>query len=84
MLERKTNLSKEDLAPTPAAQMRRRAARNISLIVGGGVVLTITLCAIFAGFIAPHDPYQQDLTARLISPVWMDGGLGNIFLGPII
>jgi peptide/nickel transport system permease protein len=74
MLERKTNLSKEDLAPTPAAQMRRRAARNISLIVGGGVVLTITLCAIFAGFIAPHDPYQQDLTARLISPVWMDGG----------
>jgi len=81
MLKPVVNLAEADATPSPAAQMRRRAMRNMSLLFGGGVVLIVGLCAIFAGFLAPQDPYQQDLTARLISPIWMDGGSWDHILG---
>jgi peptide/nickel transport system permease protein len=81
MLKPVVNLAEADATPSPAAQMRRRAMRNMSLLFGGGVVLIVALCAIFAGFLAPQDPYQQDLTARLISPIWMDGGSWDHILG---
>lgn len=43
-------------------------------VVGGGVVVVFTLCAILTPLIAPHDPFQGDLANRLKPPVWMDGG----------
>ena len=41
-----------------------------------GFLLTciVALTAIFAPFIAPHDPYAQDITKRLMPPVWDEGG----------
>lgn len=38
------------------------------------VLIGIILMALFAPLLAPHDPYQQDLSARLINPVWHDDG----------
>lgn len=51
----------------------RKASRNTALVIGGGVVLALALVAIFAPFIAPHDPYAQDLSQRVLPPFWMDG-----------
>jgi peptide/nickel transport system permease protein len=38
------------------------------------IILAFVLCAIFAPFIAPHDPNDQDLLAVLTPPMWMSGG----------
>jgi peptide/nickel transport system permease protein len=64
----------EILEPSPAALMRRRAVRHYGLIIGGGVLLFIILIALLAPFLAPHDPLDQELTRRLIPPIWHDKG----------
>lgn len=51
----------------------RKALRNTALMIGGGVVLLMALIAVLAPLIAPHDPYAQDLTQRLLPPFWMPG-----------
>ncbi len=38
------------------------------------MVLAATVIAVFASTIAPFDPYEQDLSHRLINPIWGDGG----------
>jgi len=50
-------------------------------VVGGGVVVVFTLCAILTPLFAPHDPFQGDLANRLKPPVWMDGGAWSHPLG---
>ena len=37
--------------------------------------------AIFAPILAPHDPYKQNLRARIKPPVWIEGGSRQHFLG---
>lgn len=58
--------------PEPSQRQRllRRLRGNHSLIFGGGLLLLIVLVALFAPLLAPHDPYAQDLTRRLIPPFW--------------
>ena len=68
-------------APSPRAVMRRRAKRHFGLIIGGGVVCITVVCAVFAPLIVPFDPYEQDLTRRLINPVWGEGGTWTHPLG---
>jgi peptide/nickel transport system permease protein len=48
----------------------RHLATCLGAIIVGGVVAV----AIFAPILAPHDPFAQNLMARLIPPQWMDGG----------
>lgn len=50
-----------------------RKPRNMSLIIGSAILCAMVLIAIFAPLIAPHDPYQQKLVARLIQPIWAEG-----------
>jgi ABC-type dipeptide/oligopeptide/nickel transport system permease subunit len=38
------------------------------------IVLAFGLLAIFAPWIAPHDPYEADLFLRLQPPAWIEGG----------
>lgn len=55
--------------------MRRRLfGKRFKMTMGGAIVVAAILVALFAPFLAPHDPYRQDLLARLIPPVWSDGG----------
>ena len=37
--------------------------------------------AIFAPLIAPHDPYAQSLSSRMLPPVWVEGGQWEHLLG---
>lgn len=71
----------EILAPSPRALMRRRARSHLGLLLGGGVMVFTALVAIFAPFLAPHDPFDQNLTARLLDPIWGPKGTWDHVLG---
>ncbi len=51
----------------------RRGLRNVALMSGGSVVVLMVLVAVLAPLLAPHDPYAQDLTRRLLPPFWIEG-----------
>jgi peptide/nickel transport system permease protein len=44
--------------------------RHRGFLIGLGVITSIALMAVFAPWLAWHDPYAQDLGKRLIPPVW--------------
>lgn len=50
------------------------------LIPIGVLMIVLVIPAIFASYIAPHDPYQSYLTNRLAPPVWA-GGTWEFILG---
>ena len=49
--------------------------KRTGIWLGGAILLLVALAAIFAPWLAPHDPYAQDLTRRLAVPFWMEGSL---------
>jgi peptide/nickel transport system permease protein len=51
-----------------------RMFRHRGLTIGAFLVGTVIFVALFAPLIAPYDPYAQDLTRRLIPPVWYEAG----------
>jgi len=55
--------------------------KNKSAVVGFFIVVILVFMAIFAPWIAPHLPADQDLAHRLTPPSWETGGLGQFFLG---
>ena len=63
----------ERLQPSAAALLRRRAFGHAAFVFGAGTLGFILLVALFAPWLAPHDPYAQDLAQRLIPPIWHDG-----------
>ncbi len=48
--------------------------RRFSTLLGMTIVGAVVLIALGADFLAPHDPFAQDLMARMIPPRWMEGG----------
>jgi peptide/nickel transport system permease protein len=63
------------------AEIPRRRRWNTGLVIGGGIVLLLLLVAIFADWLAPHDPYAQSLMRRLRPPVWQAQGSWDYPLG---
>jgi len=59
--------------PTPGSLLRKRVFRHTGLLIGSGILLSIFFMAIFADVLAPLDPYDQDLSRKLIPPIWQDG-----------
>ena len=60
---------------------RRHLAKTLLTLLG-----VVIFAAIFAPLLSAHDPYQQDLLARMKPPFWMEGSdlahpLGTDFLG---
>ena len=60
--------------------MTRRLA-TASTLLGTMIVLSAILTAGVGPSLVPHDPYTQDLAARLIPPAWMQGGSAAHWLG---
>jgi peptide/nickel transport system permease protein len=56
---------------------RRQWAGWLGLVVVGGMAA----CAVFAPYLAPHDPYVQDLAGRLRPPAWAPTGSPDHWLG---
>jgi peptide/nickel transport system permease protein len=77
--------AEEIVGPTPMQMLRRRVLRHQGLMIGSVVLLIVVLLAIFAPLLAPHDPYAQDLMARMKPPVFLGGSwehpLGTDLLG---
>ena len=55
--------------------------RNPGLIAGAGIVGIAAFAAVFAPLLVPHDPFAQDLSRRLIPPIWAEGGRDGHWLG---
>ena len=55
--------------------------KNKSAVVGFFIVVVLVFMAIFAPWIAPHLPADQDLAHRLTPPMWEEGGLSQFFIG---
>lgn len=67
-----SNVLDEVLEPSPFVKMRRRIFKNYSFLIGAIVLLTVLGVALCAPLIAPHDPYDQELSSRLMTPFWHD------------
>jgi peptide/nickel transport system permease protein len=55
--------------------------RSARVLGGLTIVVIISLCAVFAPLLAPHDPNEQDLLATFLPPVWAKGGQAAYLLG---
>lgn len=59
--------------------------RTSPMAIGAAVVaLTCAFCAFFAGFIAPHNPFDLatlELSDSMLPPAWMEGGQAKYLLG---
>ncbi len=61
-----------------AAGIRRGGPR---LWLGGAIVASLILVALFAPVLAPHDPIEQDLLSAQLPPAWTAGGDASFPLG---
>jgi peptide/nickel transport system permease protein len=77
----KTSAFLELEAPSPRTVMRRRALTHVGFLFGSAVMLTVILVAIFAPLLTSYDPYAQELSQRLIPPVWSAKGSWAHLLG---
>lgn len=55
--------------------------RNPLAVTGMIILLAFLLMALLAPVLAPHDPLQQNLRARLLPPFWLEGGSRTYPLG---
>lgn len=67
--------------PSPGELLRRRMRGHAGLLIGAGVLALIVLMALAAPWLAPQDPFAQDLARRLIPPVWHESGTWTYPLG---
>jgi peptide/nickel transport system permease protein len=58
------------------ARLGANMLRHKMASVGAGLVIAVALSAIFAPWLSPHDPYEQDVLLRLAAPS-ADFPLGN-------
>jgi dipeptide transport system permease protein len=56
-------------------------SENRGAVAGLAVIVVVSLAAIFAGLVAPHDPAEQFRDSLLAPPAWMDGGSIRFPLG---
>jgi len=62
------------LPSSAGAVFRRRVLGHTTFLIGAGILIVILGVALFAPLLAPHDPYAQDLSQRLVPPVWDESG----------
>lgn len=73
--------AEEILEPSPGALLRRRAFGHKGFMFGVFVLGVIIFMAAFAPLLAPFDPYDQELSRRLIPPIWNEDGNWTYPLG---
>ena len=68
----------------PPSRMTKRILALLSepkVIFGGGFILILLILAIFAPYIAPKDPLEQDLMSGTLPPAWIEGSDPGFLLG---
>ncbi|AJY45313.1 ABC transporter permease subunit [Martelella endophytica] len=56
-------------------------SRSKGAVIGLAIIVVLVLIAIFAPFLAPHDPNAQNVAMRLTPPVWEAKGTATYLLG---
>ena len=75
-------LSIETFAPrTPLQEFWFYFKQNKGAVIGLTFILAVALISIFAPWIAPFDPIEQNRSALLLPPAWYDGGNSAYLLG---
>lgn len=69
------------VGPTTTTLLRRRIFGHKGLMIGVALLSIAFAMALLAPLLAPHDPYAQDLTRRLIPPIWHDKGTWTHLFG---
>lgn len=69
------------LAPTPLQRALRRLLGHHGLTLGTILLGLVLLAALAAPWLAPHDPFDQDISQRLVPPVWHERGSWEHVLG---
>ncbi len=69
----------KDISPRRMIAIRARGHRG--LLIGALILAVVVIVALAAPLIAPYDPYAQDLSKRLILPVWSEKGSWEHILG---
>ena len=67
--------------PSRSAKRLYAMLREPKVVFGGGFILLLVVLAIFAPFIAPKDPLEQDLMSGTLPPAWLDGSDPGFLLG---
>ena len=73
-----------DLEPpraTEGSRAWRKLSRSPAALLGGLVLLVVTVAAVGAPWVAPHEPAKQSLVRRFTPPVWSAGGNASYLLG---
>jgi peptide/nickel transport system permease protein len=70
-----------EVLPSRGALLTARISGHTTFMIGATVVAAILAAALFAPWLAPHDPFAQDLGKRLIPPVWHETGSWTHVLG---
>ncbi len=71
-------------APALPSALRRSLGKMWQLrlgVIGAVLIAAFLFTALFVPWLAPHDPYEQNITQRLLPPAWMDGGKPEHILG---
>ncbi|AEF56267.1 ABC transporter permease [Marinomonas posidonica] len=80
-----SELSGPEASGLPVVPEWRRALNKFlghrGLFIGSVILGVIVLAAIFAPWLAPHDPYVQNISQRMIPPIWHEKGTWEHILG---
>ena len=72
----------ETFAPrTPLQEFWFYFKQNKGAVIGLTFILAVALLSIFAPWIAPFDPIEQNRSALLLPPAWYEGGNSAYLLG---
>ena len=65
-----TTVSRPAPSAAPRVAARWRALRSPSTLISLLLLAMMVFCAIAPGLVSPHDPYQQELSKRLLGPIF--------------
>lgn len=63
----------DQAVPSPLVDFIKDFKRNRGAVIGLAVMVVVTLAALLAPWIAPHDPLLQDRDHMLTAPAWTSG-----------
>ncbi|PTS94215.1 ABC transporter permease subunit, partial [Pseudomonas sp. HMWF006] len=75
------NADQSLLYPSPYKEFWQAFSKNKGAVAGLLFMLLIIFCAIFAPWVAPHNPSEQYRDFLLTPPAWLEGGQLQFLLG---
>ncbi len=71
----------EEESPSMLSLVLRKMWHLRMGVLGASLIIRLIFVALFCPYLAPHDPYKQDITKRLWKPAFMVGGNAEKPLG---